>query len=329
MDTTQQWTQWLSQVPPEEQETLLRLLQKQGSHPVKITRTPSEDLLVTSAPPYLDVFHLHDVFNKLAFTSNILLKGPKGDGKTLSVITFAAARTIPLIIQECSEDTKKMDLMGSQTLIGDETIFTLGCIPAAIDTANECGYAILLLEELSALTPTTQKQLNAVTDFRKQCSMPFLGKTYKLREGAKLWVVGTMNPSVYGGTYDLNEDLKSRFEEIDLTYMENGQEKSVIKMACANLLGKPLPVPFENSTTLDDTIVSKVIKLAGETRQQATGYALSTRDVVRIIETIALLGVVPALQLVACKFEGDDKDTILKRIGSIFDAKLKLNKHWS
>lgn len=303
---------------------------------VKITRTPTKDCFVDNPPPYLDIFHLHDIYKQLCYKSNILLKGPKGDGKTLSVITFAHASQTPLIIQECSEDTKKMDLMGSQTLIGNETIFTLGCIPAAIETANEYGRAILLLEELSALTPQVQKQLNAVTDFRRQCSMPFLGKTYKLRKEAYLWVVGTMNPSVYGGTYDLNEDLKSRFEEIDLTYPEAGQEKQILQMACKNLLGQQMPTPYRTLDGgmardvhhIDDTILTLAIKLAGETRQQATGYALSTRDLVRFIETIALLGWEKALQLVLCKFEGDeDKATMKKRISSIFSP-TALHNYW-
>jgi len=168
--------------------------------------------------------------------------------------------------------------------------------------------------------------------------MPFLGKTYKFRDGAFLWVVGMMNPSVYGGTYDLNEDLKSRFEELEVTYPEAGQEKQVIKLACKSVLGQFLPAAYEHRAlggavqtidTINDTILDLVIKLAGETRQQATGYALSTRDVVRLVETIALLGVIPALQLTLCKFEGDeDKKTMLKRIGSIFGTHLPIQNFW-
>lgn len=363
------WQEWLKSVPGEEQWQLFDVLKKEvaaelefqrqtamseteledieresvrlfgkAQEPVKITRTPTADLLIDDPPSYLDVFHLHDVYKHLAFKSNILLKGPKGDGKTLSIITYAYETKVPLIIQECSEDTKKMDLMGSQTLIGNETIFTLGCIPAAIATANEYGSCILLLEELSALTPQTQKQLNAVTDFRKQCSMPFLGKTYKLKKECHLWVVGTMNPSVYGGTYDLNEDLKSRFEEIDLTYPEAGKEKQILQLACKHVIGQRMPTPYRTFDSgvakdlhhIDDTILTLLIKLAGETRQQATGYALSTRDLVRIVETVALLGVDRALQLVLCKFEGEeDKGTMKKRIKSIFDANMKLESYWS
>ncbi len=344
MSSKEQWETWVNQVPEEEQDLLFEVLGQKYEAPepqaraIDIRRTPTNDLFVDSPPPYLDVFHLHDIYKSLAFKSNVMVKGPKGDGKSLSVITYAHATKSPIIIQECSEDTKKMDLMGSQTLIGNDTIFTLGCIPAAIDTANEYGRCILLFEELSALTPQVQKMLNAVTDFRKQCSMPFLGKTYKLRKDAYLWVVGTLNPSVYGGTYDLNEDLKSRFEEIDLTYPKAGVEKEILKLACAHVFGVKMPEPFQLIVNnqpqevwyIDETVLELVIKLANETRQQATGYSLSTRDVVRAIETMAAVGIQKTLQLLLCKFEGDeDKGTMLKRIGSIFGANTKVFNYWS
>ena len=224
----QMWTQWLESIPADQQAVLAEILAPrtkptngQSQTPievveqkqVRVTRTPTADLYITDPPPYVDILKLHDVYKALGWKSNVIVKGPKGDGKTLSVITFAAVTQTPIVIQECSEDTKNYNLMGSQSLIGDETVFVLGSIPTAIDVANEVGRCILLFEELNALTPQVQKQLNAVTDFRKMVSMPHIGKTYTLRKDAHIWVVGTMNPSVYGGTYDLNEDLKSRFEE--------------------------------------------------------------------------------------------------------------------
>lgn len=307
------WERWLAGIPREEQDALFRLLgqkrlpgnQEEGS--VRVTRTPTAELYVRESPPYEDVFSLLELYRRLAFRSNLLLKGPKGDGKSLSIITFASQNNIPIVIQESSEDTKKYDLQGSQFLIGSETVYVLGCIPTAIDVANETGKCILLLEELNALTPQVQKQLNAVADFRKMSSLPHIGRVYRLREGAMLWIVATMNPSVYGGTYDLNEDLKSRFEEIEVTYPNPAQERRILKAACPNLI--------------QDAQLDLIIRMANESRQQATGYALSTRDLVRLVHTVAQLGLDTAIQLVLCKFEGDDRNTIIKRINSIFGPK--------
>lgn len=344
-DSKQQWMEWLGGVPPEHQEALFEVLidkfdmkpSVNADRKVRIVKTPLEDLFVTTPPPYLDIFKLHELYKSVAFNTNIIVKGPKGDGKSLSIATYAYETKSPLIIQECSEDTKKMDLMGTQNLLGDETIFTLGSIPAAIETANEYGRCILCFEELNALTNQVQKQLNAVTDFRKQASLPFLGKTYRLREGAYLWVVGLMNPSAYSGTYDLNEDLKSRFEEVDLPYPEVGAEKRVLQAACRQFIGQKMPTSY--TTTIggqsveiqhvDDTVLNMLLKLAGETRQQATSYALSTRDLVRIIENFSRLGPQAALQLVLCKFEGEeDKNTMKKRIGSIFGPSVPVGTYW-
>jgi len=322
---TSPWQPWLNNIPVDEQKTLLGLL-KQLHEPnnghyqvvdgddedVLVTRTPAEELLVLNPPPYVDIFKLHDLYKKT--DSNLLIKGPKGDGKSLSVFTYAAEHGIPLVVQECSEGTKETHLMGSQTLIGDKTVFVLGSIPTAIDVANECGECILLFEELNALTPQVQKMLNAVGDFRKACSMPAIKRSYRLQPGKKLWLRGTMNPSVYGGTYDLNEDLKSRFDEIEITYPEPGLEKQVLITVCGSAVA--------------NDVLDKVIRLGGESRQGELSYSLSTRDLVRLVQTIPKAGLPVALQLIACKFEGDDRENIIRRINSIF-GNVGTKKYWS
>jgi MoxR-like ATPase len=208
----QQWTTWLEGIPVEQWPVLADILgvklsagsngkgHAQEEDQVTVTRTPTEDLYIKNPPPYVDIFGLHVLYRNLAFEQNLLLKGPKGDGKTLSVFDYAAQTKTPVVIQECSEDTKSFNLMGSQSMIGKKTIFTLGALPTAIEVANEVGRCILLLEELNALTPQVQKQLNALTDFRQMVSMPFIGKTYRLDANAKLWVVGTMNPCFHPDT---------------------------------------------------------------------------------------------------------------------------------
>jgi hypothetical protein len=340
VDHVQTWHKWLASVPPDQKIALAEALgagrNGESKHTpenkeVSIVRTNTSDLLIADHPTYVDVFGLHKVYESLAFETNIILKGPKGDGKTLSVFSYASKHTIPLVIQECSEETKKHELIGSQMLLGDETVYVLGSIPTAIEVANEAGSCILLFEEFNALTPQVQKQLNAIADFRKMVSLPHIGKTYRLRPGAKIWLVATMNPSVYGGTYDLNEDLKSRFEEIEVTYPEHAQEKQIVKVACADLVGCKFQTPMHSGSVLvdqiGDALFDLVIRLAKETRQNSTGYSLSTRDVVRLIRTMSRVGVDAALQMVIGKFEDGDKDTVMKRITSVFGPR-SMKKFW-
>jgi hypothetical protein len=311
------WMQWLNNIPVEEQKNLLSTLRERypdTANDVQVTRIPAEELLIVDPPPYVDIFKLHNLYNKTAFGSNLLLKGPKGDGKSLSFFDWAAKRSVPLISQECSEGTKETHLMGSQTLLGDRTVFVLGAIPSAIDVANEVGECVLLFEELNALTPQVQKMLNAVGDFRKACSMPAIKKTYRLKPGKKLWVVATMNPSVYGGTYDLNEDLKSRFNEADVTYPEAGLEKQVLLANIGN--------------QVSDDILSKVIRLGTESRGGSFSYKLSTRDLVSVLKNVLWTDLQTALQLVVCKFEGEDRKLIITRITSIF-GNSGIKEYWS
>lgn len=323
---TQHWQAWLTGIPADEQRNLFNVLKNkhepkngsyqgaQDSNDVLVTRTPAEDLLVMDPPPYVDIFRLHEHYEKTSFETNLLLKGPKGDGKSLSIYAYAAKKGVPLVVQECSEGTKETHLMGSQTLLGDRTVFVLGSIPTAIDVANESGACILLFEELNALTPQVQKMLNAIGDFRKACSMPAIKKTFSLEKGKKIWLVGTMNPSVYGGTYDLNEDLKSRFDELELTYPEAGQEKQILLANCGN--------------AVPEDVIDKVIRLGRESRQGELSYMLSTRDLVRLVHSIPKTGLQVALQLIACKFEGEDRENAIKRIGSIFGS-VGVKKFWS
>ncbi len=312
--TTNIWQSWLDNISVDEQKNLYETLNVRFStkDEVIITRTPCADLLVNKVPFYLDIFNLHPLYEKVAFSSNLLLKGPKGDGKSLSIYSYAEARKIPIVVQECSENTKETHLLGSQTLLGDRTVFVLGAIPTAIDVANEYGTCILLFEEINALTPQVQKSLNAIGDFRRSCSMSILKKTYRLDQG-KLWVVGTMNPSVYGGTYELNEDLKSRFEELEVNYPEFGPEKKVLSALTNN--------------TVDGELLNKIIRLGKETRTGQFSYKLSTRDLSRLVDTINKTDISTALQLLTCKFEGDDRENIIKRIGSIF-GDLGIKPYW-
>ena len=94
--------------------------------------------------------------------------GPKGTGKTLVIAHFASENKIPIIQYDCSENTRKGDLIGRYILRGDETAYQLGVLPSAIELANETGQAILVLEELNALAPNMQKQLNQLLEQRSK-----------------------------------------------------------------------------------------------------------------------------------------------------------------
>lgn len=314
------WSGWLDSIPAEQQGLLSQALLERGpSRPpelphngdrkeIPIICTPASELLVAApSTPFVDVFNLFPQYLQFAFKDhgNLLLKGPKGNGKSLSIRAFASTYQTPLVVVECSENTKDLQLIGRYVMVGRETNFILTGLPKAIKTANEIGRCILLLEEFNALTPQSQKLLNGVLQERA-IEVDALGRTYRLNPNCFVWFTGTMNPSVYGGTYDLNEDLKSRMGEIEIDYPPTELEKQIVR---ANL---------GQSDTAFNELIDLVLRFAKESRQQAMGYALSTRDVVRTLHTIRTNGLKTALQMIVCKYEGEDRKTAMARINSIF-----------
>lgn len=274
-----------------------------------IERMPSEEYAPRPGLKFIDVFGLHNLFAGLAFRTNLVLVGPKGVGKTLSFQTFAEKAKSHIITFDCSEDVRRTHLIGSYVLRGNETPFILGPLTTAFEVANETGQCVLVLEEINGLSPQMQKVLNGLADFRRRIEVPECQKVFKLKEGAKLWFVGTMNTAVYGGVYALNEDLKSRFRLLALDYPSPTQEKQILSgVIDPELLAKPEV----------EAVVEKVVRLAIETRQKSLEYALSPRDVQQVIEDIGLVGIKKAMRILIGKFDGDDRDTVKKRIESIF-----------
>lgn len=272
-----------------------------------IERLTSESFVPKQGILYEDVFDLHPLFNKIAFGANLILVGPKGVAKTLSIAAWAAANNCHIVTFDCSEDIRRGHLIGMSTLRGDTSPFILGPITTAIEVANEVGRCILCLEEINALTPAIQKGLNPIGDYRRRVEVPECQRVFELHPEAQLWLCGTMNTSVYGGVYELNEDLKSRFRMLPLEYPDKNAEKRIL----SKVIG--------SSGVSKDTI-TQILTLAHETRQKSLAYALSPRDVVQLVEDTATCGVEGALRLASGKFEGEDRKFYLTRVQSIFGA---------
>lgn len=315
------WDDWIKQLTPAQITELTNVLNRSSTE-VETARASTKDYLY-AAPPYIDIFTLIPLYHKLAFKKNLLIKGPKGDGKSLSITAFASTTGTPLIVQACSDNTKSKDLIGTFFMRGDQTPFVLGSMATAIDIANEYGRAIIAFEEVNALTPQTQKQLNEFLDFRKSVSIPQIGKTYRLRPEAQLWIVAMMNPSVYGGTYELNEDFRSRWLELELGYPTKDQEIQILETNITK--------PNDMGAAVFKEILDQCVNIAAQTRDKKNtfNYALSSRDVVNLAESIILLGKSEALQLLSHKFEGKEHELIASRISSTFSGAPKVKDKWN
>ncbi len=275
---------------------------------MSIQRLSAASYILKTEWQYADVYDLHPLYEKLAFHSNMIVSGPKGIGKSLSIASYAGKRGYPTITFDCSEDIRRSHLIGTFVLRGQETPFVLGPLTTAIEVANEAGACVLILEEINACTPSTQKILNALTDWRRAIEVPEAEHIFRLKPEAKLWVTGTMNAAVYGGVHAVNEDLKSRFRMLALDYPEAAQERTIVDLLLPGI---------------DKKLIDRVLTLAVETRQAAWDYALSTRDVVQILEDAQRVGIELALHLVLGKFEQEERATLSHRVQSIFALKTR------
>jgi len=345
----------------------------------EIRRIPTDQLVAREYPNFKSTKIL-DVLDRLAWKSPLILKGPKGAGKTLNLEQWAYTRKAPFLRKSCTADTGDRQLLGSHTLKSfEESFFTLGCLSAAVDVANEAGRCMLVLEEINALNEEAQKVVNGIADYRKEVDLPHIGQVFRLAEplvapadgqvveveetdayhsnialvGAgdvillerevptalirpglrvgtavkagqllvdrpQLWVVGTMNPG-YGGTYDLNEDFRSRFKFIEVNFMEESVERDI-------LLSK-----FPTKATAEESnFVGNLQAMAKESRGGKYGYALSTRDLEQCVEDLlAFKDRALALKMLEGKFDAGHVADFRARVKSVFNIDVTTTSFWS
>lgn len=256
---------------------------------------------------YVDVGKLFDLFDHFAFEMPLVLSGPKGTGKSSAVAAWAHQHQYRLVTLDCSEDLTENHLYGSFILRGSETPFVLGPVTRAMRSANEAP-TVLVLEELNALSPQSQKLLNPLTDWRRTVQLTRVQQTLRLEPTAKLAVIGTMNDSSYGGVYTLNEDLRSRLEFVSVSYPTREVEQTII--AALQLDVAPELVDF-------------TLTLAQESRRGVIDHALSTREVVRLLRVMKRTNATYALRLLLGKYSGEHLDTLSARAESLFGVRLK------
>lgn len=249
-------------------------------------------------------------------SSNLLLNGPYGVGKSLMAANIAQDLSeqldvdVPMVTVDCSEGTMEYHLKGMNIGVGaGETPFVLGPLPGAIDLANKVGVCILNAEEINALTPGAQAVFNALTDWREGIEVPQVSKRYSLNPGCRLIILASMNDSVFGGVFSLNADLRSRFDELRVDYPGAEDERKILMALC----------PYA-----EGAFVEKAIQLAKESRTETFDTSLSTRDLVKLLQNTRKLGAAEmSLQMIANKFEASERSTIADRIKALFRVAVK------
>ena len=247
---------------------------------------------------------------------NFLFMGPPGTGKSLMALNLfywaqqQIGAPVPYFTLECSEDTREYHLKGNFTMDGDKTPFVLGVVAAAVKAANEYGVAFLNCEEISALSPGTQKILNGLLDHRRCVSIPEAGLFLQLDEHAQPIFTSSMNPSVYGGANAINKDLMTRLQgRIHVDFPNMDDERQILK----------------ELTGADAGLIQSLILVAQLTRIKTLDFQLTTRDLRGVIENYQSTGNLKSCleAMISCfKSNRSDYKVVEDRVNAIFDVNL-------
>lgn len=247
----------------------------------QLTEVDFEEYLIDERPPYEQVEdELDQLHILLRSDQNVIQYGPQGSGKTLSFEVLAHDLGIPLIQFDCSKNTKKSELVASSSIgvDSDGNQFVKsdpGAISRGIMAANEYGSAILVFEEMNALSQNLQKIVNSVAGTRGAVEVPRVGKL-AIRDQATLMVGGTMNPSsITGGVFDLNADLRDRFAEMYRGFPQVDKLEDILSEN-----GVPRKIGTESD--VPGQISQFTVSLHSHSVTGKVDYEFSTRDALRL-----------------------------------------------
>ena len=292
-------------------------IQPRNNSTLEYIQVNADEYFVDEVPPYIETRNEFAIYDGMLKSKKpLLIRGPKGIGKTLSIASWVSHRPkMPFIHYDCSEGTKESNLVGRSIIHKDGTTpFKLGVIPTAIELANMSKVAVLCLEEVGSLPPAMQKLLNPLLDWRCGLFVDALNKSFRLNKDARLIVFATTNPSSSGGVFELNHDLKSRFAIWNWDYPSMQDEARLV-----------------NSYGVPADFVDGLLRLATESRalekKGNIDYGISTRDIADAFDMYRSYdrtpGIDPKQLVLELKIIGnyddeDHADTIKSRIESIF-----------
>jgi len=223
---------------------------------------------------------------------------PPGLGKTVMTSWLARQLACPYQIINCVSTMTDLDLLGSQVLIGTETVWQDGPIPSIIRAANDNNIGILTVNELNALTQNAQIAFNPLLDRQEGVILTQNNnENVKMANNAHLIVLASMNPDVMG-IHDLQDAVRDRASGI--IYMDYPSEEDESRLVSKILgIGVGIVRPFAD-------VISSLRK--SKTIDMTLTRAPSTRGLIDWILYSQVIGVINAYKITIRNRYGTNED---------------------
>ncbi|MHA2001340.1 MAG: AAA family ATPase [Promethearchaeota archaeon] len=167
---------------------------------------------------------------KLKHVTTFYFYSPPGLGKTVMGAYLAKCYKCPYQVVNCVNSMIDLDLLGSQVLLGEDTIWQDGPITSIIRAVNDFGMGILIINELNTLTVNAQMALNPLLDRQEAVVLTQNNnELVKIAPTGHLLIIASMNPDVMG-INDLQDSVRDRASAIiHMTYPNIDKEQWLLQ----------------------------------------------------------------------------------------------------
>jgi hypothetical protein len=146
-----------------------------------------------------------DVYeNAMNAGMNVLLEGPTGAGKTMSVQAFAESKGMPFYAIPSHGGAEASQLFGMVRPVGNRFTWVDGPVTRLVRHGG-----VLLINEMNFFPAKVQAAMFSLLDARRTIQLLDNGGEV-IKAHPKLFIIGDMNPG-YEGTRELNQAFRNRF----------------------------------------------------------------------------------------------------------------------
>jgi MoxR-like ATPase len=224
---------------------------------------------------------------------DVMLEGPKGCGKTMSVLEMGYRTGIPVIRFNCSEGITEEDFIGYRDIVNGNTVWVDGLAPIA--AREGC---MLYPDETNGARPNIMLALHQMMDNRKLV-LP-TGEVIECHDD--FMVIGSMNPpDDYAGVTEMNQATRDRFGVgVNFKYLPEMLEARVCQ---------------EQSGVMNAGVALELVKFANDLRilkaEGSIGTDTSTRMLCQVMALTAHWSVGEAVRFsMLGKYPTEERDDV-------------------